>query len=405
MAIYKYVAIDGKTGKKQKGTIDAESLEKAKSEIKNKGLTIETVTEGSILDKPIEFDFAGGPKPRDMAIFCKQFVGMTRAGVPIVDTLRMLRDSTENKKLKEAIEGVRVNIGKGETLSDSFKLYPKIFPGLMINMTSAGEISGKLDTSIERMGIQFEKSSKTRALIKKAMIYPIIVLIVAIAVVAVMLLVVIPNYMEMFASLDTELPGITKMVIALSDGLKARWFIILPGIVILVLLIKYYAQTDSGKHVFGKLGLKINMTRDFVVKSSASMLTRTLSTLLAAGVPLVEAVEITATTMGNVWIKEALIDARDQIVAGVPLSKPLEDCGLFPPMVYNMIRIGEESGTTEDMMEKCADYYEEEVEMAVSSLMSAMEPVIIIFLAGVVGVLIGAVMAPMLTMYQALDGM
>lgn len=402
MATYQYVALD-KAGKTIKKNIDAETEEKAKAEIRQMGLTLVELKPGSILTKDITFDIGGKPKPRDMGIFCKQFVGMTRAGVPIVDTLRMLHDSTENKKLKESIDGVRASIEKGETLSDAFKQYPNIYPDLMINMTSAGEISGKLDTSLERMGIQFEKNAKTQALIKKAMIYPIIVLIVAIAVVAVMLLFVIPNYMEMFESMDQELPGITKMVVALSNGLQKHWFIVLLAATGLVFGIKYYAGTDSGKHLFGKIVLKIPVTRDFAIKTASSLLARTMSTLLAAGVSLVEAVEIVSTTMSNIWIKEALIHAKEEITAGVALSKPLEECGLFPPMVYNMIRIGEESGTTEEMMEKLADYYEEEVEMAVQSLMAAMEPVIIMALAGIVGVLIASVMAPMLSMYQALD--
>ena len=404
MATFQYVAYD-RSGKNVKNQIEADTEEKARLELKAQGLTIVELKKASVLSKDINIEFGGAPKPRDMGIFCKQFVGMTRAGVPIVDTLKMLRDSTENKKLREAIEGVEANIAKGESLSDSLRAYPNIFPPLMINMTEAGEISGKIDTSMERMGIQFEKNSKTQALIKKAMIYPIIVLIVAIAVVVVMLLVVIPSYMEMFESLDTELPKITQMVVALSNALKEHWLII--GIVAAVLFfgIRYYAKTDSGKHLFGKLALKIPALRNFTIKSSASLLSRTLSTLLAAGVPLVEAVEITAGVMTNVWIKESLLTTRDQIMSGVPLSKPLEESGLFPPMVYNMIRIGEESGTTEDMMEKLADYYEEEVEMAVQALMSAMEPVIIIFLAGIVGVLIASVMAPMLSMYQALDNM
>lgn len=404
MATFQYVAYD-RSGKNVKNQIEADTEEKARLELKAQGLTIVELKKASVLSKDINIEIGGAPKPRDMAIFCKQFVGMTRAGVPIVDTLKMLRDSTENKKLKEAIEGVEANIAKGESLSDSLREYPNIFPPLMINMTEAGEISGKIDTSMERMGIQFEKNSKTQALIKKAMIYPIIVLIVAIAVVVVMLLVVIPSYMEMFESLDTELPKITQMVVNLSNALKEHWLIIGIGAAVLIFGIRYYAKTDSGKHLFGKLALKIPALRNFTIKSSASLLSRTLSTLLAAGVPLVEAVEITAGVMTNVWIKESLIITRDQIMSGVPLSKPLEESGLFPPMVYNMIRIGEESGTTEDMMEKLADYYEEEVEMAVQALMAAMEPVIIFFLAVIVGVLIASVMAPMLSMYQALDNM
>ena len=404
MALFQYVAVD-KSGKEIKKTIEAENEDRARAELKNQGMTIIEIKAGSALNKEISFDVGGWPKPRDMAIFCKQFVGMTRAGVPIVDTLRMLRDSTENKRLREAIEGVRANIEKGETLSDSFKQYPKIFPPLMINLTQAGEVSGKIDTSMERMGIQFERNSKTQALVKKAMIYPVVVMVVAVVVVIIMLVVVIPSYMEMFESLDTELPGITKMVVALSEGIQSKWYIILPIVIAIVVGIKTFAKTDQGKHFFGMLALKIPAFRNFTIKTASSMLSRTLSTLLTAGVPLVEAVDIVSTTMSNVYVKEALVTARDQIMAGVPLSKPLEESGLFPPMVYNMIRIGEESGTTEDMMEKLADYYEEEVELAVQSLMAAMEPVMIICLAGIVGVLIGAVMAPMLTMYQALDAM
>jgi type IV pilus assembly protein PilC len=272
-------------------------------------------------------------------------------------------------------------------------------------MVAAGEASGSLDIALERMAAQFEKSAKTKALVKKAMIYPIVVCIVAIAVVVVMLVVVIPNYTKMFADLGTDLPAITKAVQAASDFLIQKWFIIVPVVIAVVVGLKTFAKTDTGKHLFHKLKLKIPAIKNLEVKSASSMMARTLSTLMAAGVPLVEAVGIVGGTMENVYFKEALDTCKNEIIIGQPLSRPLEECGLFPPMVYHMTRIGEESGNTEEMLNKLADYYDEEVEMAVQSLMAAMEPMIIIVLAGIVGVLVGACMAPMLTMYQALDSL
>ena len=256
---------------------------------------------------------------------------------------------------------------------------------------------------MERMASHFEKSAKTKSLVKKAMIYPIVLCIVMIAVVVIMLLVVIPSYQEMFASLDTELPKITQAMIAMSSFLKTKWFIPVAIIVAAVVAIKMYAKTNSGKHVFGKLALLIPAVKNLKQKEASSMMARTLSTMIAAGVPLVDAVGIVANTMSNIWYKEALLDARDQIMMGVPLSQPLETCGLFPPMVYHMTRIGEESGNTEDMLNKLADYYDEEVEMAVQSLMAVMEPAIIVVMALVVGVMIFSVLTPMMDMYNAID--
>jgi type IV pilus assembly protein PilC len=317
----------------------------------------------------------------------------------------MLAEQTENVKMQKALYAVRADIEKGESFADSLAKHPKVFPELLVQMARAGEASGSLDTAMERMAIQFEKSAKTQALVKKAMIYPIVVACVAIAVVIVMLVFVIPRYMQMFEELGTELPAITRAVVAVSNFIQSLWFIIIPAVVVLVLLIQAYAKTNSGKHVFGKLQLKIPAIKNLVVKSACSQMARTLSTLLTAGVPLIEAIDIVADTMTNIWFKEALKEALEQVMIGVPLSQPLQTCGLFPPMVYHMIHIGEEAGSTEEMLNKLADYYEEEVEMAVQSLMAAMEPMIIIVLACIVGVLIGAVMAPMVTMYSALDNL
>ncbi len=404
MATFAYEAMD-KKGAAVKGTVEAENIDQARNEVKGKGLTLLDIKEQGALNKEIKLDIGGKPKPRDLSVFCRQFVSMLRAGVTILDALKMLGDATENKKLKEAIQGIRVSTEKGDALSVAVAEYPKVFPELMVNMIAAGEASGSLDVAMDRMATQFERSAKTGAMVKKAMIYPIVVCIVAIIVVIVMLVVVIPSYMEMFADLGTDLPGITKAVMAASDFVIGKWYILVPIIVAIVILVSGYAKTDSGKHFFGKLALKIPAVSNLIIKSASAQMARTLSTLLAAGIPLVEAVEIVSEIMTNVYFKEALEDARNEVMVGQPLSRPLETCGLFPPMVYYMVRIGEETGNSEDMLDKLADYYEDEVEMAVAGLMSAMEPAIIIVLAAVVGTILGACMAPMLTMYDSLNSL
>lgn len=404
MAAWGFVAID-KSGKEIKGSREADNEEQALRELKAQGLIVLEMTEQNALTKDISIDIGGKPSARDLSVFCRQFASITRAGVTIIEALRMLAEATENKKMQKALLNVRADVEKGETFADSLAKHPGVFPELLIQMARAGEASGSLETSMERMAIQFEKSAKTKALIKKAMIYPIVVMIVAIAVVIVMLVVVIPSYTEMFDQLGVELPGITLAVIAMSDFVKAYWFIIIPVVIAIAFLLKTYAKTYSGKHLFGKLQLKIPAVKNLVVKNASAMMARTLSTLLTAGVPLNEAVGIVAGTMTNIWFKEALQEATEQIMIGVPLSHPLQNCGLFPPMVYYMVRIGEEAGSTEEMLNKLADYYEEEVELAVQSLMAAMEPMIIIVLAVVVGGLIAATMAPMMKMYEALDSL
>lgn len=404
MATWGYVAID-KSGKEIKGSKDADNKEVVIRDLKNQGMIVLEVTEQNVLTKDLNIDLGGKPTTRDMAVFCRQFASITRAGVTIIETLNLLAEQTENAKLQKAIQAVRADVEKGESFADSLAQHPKVFSELLIQMARAGEASGSLDVAMERMAVQFEKSAKTQALVKKAMIYPVVVALVAIAVVIVMLVFVIPRYMDMFEELGAELPWITMMVVHLSNFIQGFWYIIIPVIIAIIFALRTWAKTGSGKHVLGKLQLKIPAIKNLVVKSASSQMSRTLSTLLAAGVPLVEAVDIVADTMTNIWFKEALKEAVSQIMIGVPLSQPLQTSGLFPPMVYHMIHIGEEVGSTEEMLNKLADYYEEEVEMAVQSLMAAMEPMIIIVLACVVGILIGACMAPMVNMYTALDNL
>ena len=404
MASYGYEVIN-KMGKELKGSIDADTLEQAREKLKLQGFIVLSLKEESLLTKDINISFGKKISARDMSVFCRQFVSMSRAGVSIMECLNLLREQTENEVLAKAIAQIHADVQKGESLAESMRKQDKVFSNLMITTVAAGEESGSLDISLERMAAQYEKSARTAALVKKAMIYPIVVACLAVGIIIVMLTFVIPQYTDMFDDLGTELPGITKAVVAASDFLMAYWYIIIPVVIGVGLLISWYAKTPAGKLLTSQLAIRIPMFRNLTVKSACSQLARTLSTLIAAGVPLVEAVEIAGNTMQNVLFRDAVMEAKEEVIKGVPLSEPLQQSGLFPPMLYHMVRIGEESGSTEEMLTKLADYYDEEVEMATQSLMAAMEPMIIIVLAAVVCVILAAIMSPMLTMYDALDNL
>jgi len=404
VASFGYIAVD-KNGKEQKGSVEADTKEKALAAVRALGYTPLSVTPQSFLTKDINISLTKGTTVREKSLFCRQFTSLLRAGVTIIDSLGMLAEQTENKGFAKAIKDVQTNIQKGETLGNSMRQLPEYFPSMLVNLVDAGEASGSLDVSLERMAIQFEKDAKLQGMIKKAMIYPIVVCFVAIGVVILMLAYVVPTFMEMFADLDIEMPALTVAVMAASEFVQSHLLLILGIIIALVIGIKYFKDTPRGKAMLGYLGVKIPALANFTVKSSASRLARTLSTLLYAGIPMVEAVEITAHTMTNVLFRDALLEAKEEILKGVPLSEPLKASGLFPPMVVHMTSIGEETGDMEAMLEKMADYYDEEVELATQSMMAALEPMIIVVLAIIVGVLVGAVVMPMLSLYTGLENL
>lgn len=291
MADWTYQIID-QSGKERKGNIVAESEAEAKNKLKMDGNMVISLTKATALTKEISFSVGGKVKPRDLSVFCRQFTSMVNAGVTILDTLDMLSDQTENKVMAKAIRGVHAEIQKGETLSDGLKKYPNVFPDIMVSMVAAGEASGKIDVAFDRMSAHFEKSAKLNGMIKKAAVYPIIVVIVAIAVVIVMLVKVIPSYSEMFNDLGTELPGITKAVVAMSDFVTGYWYIVIAVIAAIVIAIKLYKQTDSGQMFFGNLARKIPVFGKLNIKTAASNYARTLSTLVYSGLPMIEALAL-----------------------------------------------------------------------------------------------------------------
>lgn len=404
MADFTYQVIDA-SGKEKKGNIKAEDENDAKRKLKNEGYMVISLTKATALTKEISFEIGGKISPRDLSVFSRQFVSMVNAGVTILDTLEMLGEQTENKTMAKAIKGVYGDIQKGETLSDGLRNYPKVFPKIMISMVAAGEASGKIDVAFERMANHFEKSAKLNGMLKKAAVYPVMVAIVAFAVVIVMLVKVIPSYQDMFKDMGAELPKITQMVVAMSDFMIGYWYIILAIVIGAVIGIKMFSTTISGQKFFGTISRKMPVFGNLVVKTASSNFARTLSTLIYSGLPMIEALAITANTMTNYWYRQTLQDAKDEVSKGVPLSEPIIASGLFPPMVGHMTKIGEETGDLEGMLNKMSEYYDEEVEMATQTVMAAMEPMIILVLAVVVGTLVAAIMAPMLTMYTSMDSL
>lgn len=404
MPEYTYRAID-KYGKEKKGNITIDTMEAAYERLRADGMTPIEVNKANIFTKEINITIGNAIKPRDLSVFCRQFIAMITAGVTIVDALDMLSEQTENKTMSKAIAGVRTEIGKGETLSDSLGKYPKVFPGIMVSMVAAGEASGKLDIAFDRMATHFEKSARLKAMMKKAAMYPIIVCLVAVIVVIVMMVKVIPSYQDLFDQLGGQLPLITRIAIALSDFIISKWMFLILLTVGVVVGLKMYAKTVPGQIVFGRMARSAPIFGKMAIKTAAANFARTLSTLIYSGLPMVEALSITAGTMTNYLYKKKVEEAREDVTRGIPLSEPLLRDDMFPPMVGHMTKIGEETGDLEGMLTRLADYYDEEVEMATQTVMAALEPMIILVLAGVVGGVIAAVMFPMFAMYQQMDNL
>lgn len=404
MASFSYTAVD-RTGRDRKGSIAADTKEKARELLKTEGLMPLSVSEQSLMTKDININIGGKPKARDMSIFCRQFVSIVSAGVTIIDAMEMLSEQTENKILRKAILDTKVAVEKGESLANAMRINKKIFSDIFITMVEAGEASGSLEVSFSRMADQFEKEAKLKALVRKASIYPSVVAVVAVGVVIVMLTFIVPTFQQMFEDLGTTLPAITQAIVSMSKFMQKYWYIVVCAIVGLVLLAKYFKKTDAGKRFFGRIGLKAPLFGKLTVKTASSRLARTLSTLLAAGLPLIDALEITSNVMTNIFFKEALVEAKEDVTMGTTLSEPLYRSRLFPALVCHMLKIGEESGNIESMLEKLADYYDDEVEVATQSLMAALEPMIIILLAGIIGTIIISILMPMAQMYSGLQNL
>ena len=399
MAQYNYKAMD-RNGKAKKGTIEAVSEDKAREKLKSEGYIVSDIKEqGSTGLK------ARGKKvkDKDLAVFCKQFVSVLNAGVTIISALEMMAEQMDNKTLQIGLREAQAYVQKGGSLADGFRLNPKIFPPILVNMVAAGELSGNLEICFERLTTHFENSNKLKSKVKGAMTYPIVILCVVIAVVIVLLVSVIPQFADMFEDMGSELPKPTQMLVDLSDMLQHKGWLVALIIFAIVYALKMFGKTEPGSMLYAKMAIRMPLFGNLTIKSAAATFSRTLSTLMASGIPLIDAIDQVAKMMNNRIIREGLLDAKNQVSKGVPLSKPIRDMELFPPMLPQMIKIGEETGNIEDMMDKVADYYEMEVNAATDALTAMMEPMMIVLMAVVVGGIVIAIYSPMLSMYDAVD--
>jgi type IV pilus assembly protein PilC len=340
--------------------------------------------------------------PKNLAVFVRQFSVMIDAGLPLVQCLEILGSQEEDKNFAETILATRSDVESGASLADAMKKHPKAFDPLFTNMIAAGEAGGILDTILKRLATYIEKAVKLKGQVKSAMVYPVAVIVIAVVVVGVILWKVIPTFAALFAGLGAQLPLPTRIVIALSDFLVNFMPFIIIGIGAVGYGFKAYYGTPGGKKNIDGITLKLPVLGLLMRKIAVARFCRTLSTLLSSGVPILDGLDITARTAGNVVIEEAIMQTRKSIERGETISAPLKETGVFPPMVTQMIAVGETTGALDTMLSKIADFYEEEVDTAVAGLLTLLEPIMIAFLGGVVGGIVIAMYLPIFDLISQL---
>jgi type IV pilus assembly protein PilC len=401
MAVFEYTAKNATSGQILKGTMEVPSRDEVIAFIRKNRMILVSVREA-----PAQISFkmpGGGVKTRDVVIFTRQFATMINAGLPLVQSLSILAQQTENKTLKDVTKAVVYDVEAGNTLADALAKHPKAFTGLYVNMVAAGEAGGILDTILLRLATFLEKNDALVRKVKGAMVYPAVIISVAIIAVAVLLVFVIPTFSSMFASVNMELPLPTRIVIGASDVLtRFWWLIILVGVGSIMAFRTYYATPGGRKNIDGAL-LKAPVLGDLLRKSAVSRFTRTLGTLISSGVSILDGLEITAKTAGNRVVHDAVMQSRQSIAGGETIAGPLQTSGVFPPMVISMISVGEQTGGLDEMLTKIADFYDAEVDVAVSALLSLMEPVMIVVLGVIVGGMVVAMYLPIFDMVNAIQ--
>lgn len=401
MTVYKYTGRT-KTGVSQKGTIDASNRTAAIAKLREQGINPREIAESnSILHKDLKL--GGKVKNQDFVIYCRQFATLIRAGISIVEATNILAKQSTSKALKRALEQVEEDVRTGVTFSQSVAKHPKIFPELFVNMMRSGEATGNIDDTLERLANTFEKSFKLKKKVQSTLTYPAILLLITIVVVFFMLIYIVPTFVESFDEMGAELPLITVVTVAVSDWLKQFWWVVIVAVVAFVLgfhfLFKNNKQFNFTVHytllripVFGKL----------FQKSAIARLTRNLSSLFSSAVPILHALTISEKVSGNPVIGEVVLQARASLEKGSTLTEPLEKSWLFPPLVTSMTKIGESTGSLDYMLEKIADFYEDEVDRSVDTLKSLIEPMMILLLAVIIGFIVAAIMLPMFSLYEQL---
>ncbi|HEY9442207.1 MAG TPA: type II secretion system F family protein [Gemmatimonadales bacterium] len=400
MPMFEYTA-RSTTGQIQKGQLDVATKDDVSAYLRKNRLILVSVREAP---KQISLSM-GGPriKTRDIVIFTRQFATMINAGLPLVQSLNILATQTENKALREVTKSVVYDVEAGNTLADALSNHPKAFSDLYVNMVAAGEAGGILDTILLRLAAFLEKNDALIRKVKGAMIYPGVIITVAGGAIAILLIFVIPTFQNMFAGAGLELPLPTRIVIAMSQFLIGYWWAMLLAIGAAIFAIRSYYGTPGGRRQIDGALLRSPVLGDVLRKSAVSRFTRTLGTLVSSGVSILEGLEITAKTAGNTIIHDAVMESRNSIAGGETIAAPLEKSKVFPPMVISMIAVGEQTGGLDEMLSKIADFYDEEVDVAVSALLSLMEPAMIVILGVIVGGMVIAMYLPIFDMMNAVQ--
>ncbi len=405
MPEYQYKAI-GTDGIERKGTVMAVSEEQAREKCKNDGLLVASLTENVLQRRVIVFRSSDKVKPNDYCVFCNQFVSIHSAGVSTVNTLQMLCEQTENKYLRKSVACLIDDIKSGESLAAAMQKQGNVFPQMLVNAVEAGEDAGTLDASFLSMAVQFEKETGLRKVIRQTRTYPFYVFCVALAVIFAMLAFVIPSFLAMFADMNIDMPAFTRCVNLVSCFFADYWWAVVSGFFLLTVILKLWSNTLSGRRFFSHCIMYTPFYGKLQTRIESARLARALSAQLHAGIAMPQALEMVAETLhDNVLFEQAVLTASKQTQAGVALSKPLQTCGLFPPMLIHMVSIGEETGNLVPLLEEAADYFENETEDIAGRMTAVIEPAIILLMAVISGVLIMAIMQPMLTLYDAVSNM
>jgi type IV pilus assembly protein PilC len=401
MSVFEYTAKNATSGQILKGTMDVPTRDEVIAFIRKNRMILVSVREAPTA---IRITLPGrGIKTRDVVIFTRQFATMINAGLPLVQSLTILAQQTENKALKEVTKAVVYDVEAGNTLADALGKHPKGFTDLYVNMVAAGEAGGILDTILLRLATFLEKNDALVRKVKGAMVYPAVIISVAIVAIAVLLIFVIPTFSSMFASVNMQLPLPTRVVIGASHILTRFWYLIGGTIVLLIFGFRSYYGTLGGRKTIDGLLLRAPVVGDLLRKSAVSRFTRTLGTLISSGVSILDGLEITAKTAGNRVIYDAIMQSRQSIAGGETIAGPLQTSGVFPPMVISMISVGEQTGGLDEMLTKIADFYDSEVDVAVSALLSLMEPIMIVVLGVIVGGMVVAMYLPIFDMVNAVQ--
>jgi len=394
-----------KSGAVQKGVMEAANAALVEAQLKRFGFSGINISEEA---KKISFSLPGlgGGKveTKDLVVFTRQFATMIDSGLPLVQCLEILAGQQQNKTFKDILYKVKEDVESGSTFADSLSKHPKAFDQLYVNLVAAGEVGGILDTILNRLAAYIEKAMKLKKQVKGAMVYPATIIAIAVIVVGVILVFVIPTFAKMFADFGSDLPVPTKFVIALSNFMKRYIILMVIGFFMMVSAFKKYYGTQKGKKIIDNLALKAPVVGPLIRKVAVAKFTRTLGTMISSGVPIMDGLEIVAKTAGNKIVEEAIYKVRQSIAEGRTMAEPLAECGVFPPMVVQMISVGEATGAMDAMLTKIADFYDDEVDDAVSALTAMMEPMLMVFLGTTVGGLVVAMYLPIFKLAGAVGG-